>query len=74
MCVRTPEIPKEEARTAFNLKILLTDASNNPLVCDGGNKVRVSFGASIFLRLQHVVGILKDRIVIKSDHFEITQK
>lgn len=58
----------------FNFKRLLTDASNNPLVCDGGNKVRVSFGASIFLRLQHVVGILKDRIVTKADHLKLLQK
>lgn len=56
----------------YKYYLLLTDASNNPPVWDGGNNVRVSFGASVFLRLQHVVGILKDRIVRPgSDYFKL---
>lgn len=45
-----------EKRRSF--KRVLTDATHNPLVCDGGNKVGVGLGAGVLLWLQHVVGIL----------------
>lgn len=45
-----------EKRKSFKRE--LTDATHNPLVCDGGNEVGVDLGAAVPLWLHHVVGIL----------------
>lgn len=46
----------QEKRKSFKWE--LTDATHNPLVCDGGNEVGVGLGASVLLWLHHAVGIL----------------
>lgn len=41
-----------------SLRPELTDATHDPLVCDGGNEVGVGLGAGVRLWSQHAVGIL----------------